>query len=91
MLWKVRNKEEDQEGNDDGEQALEDEDPSAGGQHKSLNRRAYSPPTLLALDAVHLADTVCQQTAETRTQDAKGEKHGEAKRGLLAGVVLSHE
>jgi hypothetical protein len=91
MLWEVGNKEEDQEGDDDGEQALEDEDPSAHGQHKSLERRAYSPPPLPALDAVHFADTVSQQTAETRTQDAKGEEHGEAERGLLAGVVLGHE
>jgi hypothetical protein len=52
LLWKVGNKYKHQEGDCDGQDALEDEDPS---------------PALFTVRTIHSADTVRQKTAETRT------------------------
>jgi hypothetical protein len=46
------------------------------------------PPPFFALNAVHIANAVCEETADTRTQDPEGEEHGEAQGSLFAGVVL---
>jgi hypothetical protein len=73
VFWKVRHKGENQEGDADRQDPLQDE---------------YPPPSLAALYTVHPSDTICEKTAETRTEYAEGKEHGEAERCLLAGIVF---
>ena len=56
---------------EDGDDTLEDEDPS---------------PTLKATDAVHLGDTESKKTAESAGNGGGGEEHGLAKLDLVSAV-----
>ena len=71
LLREVRDDEEEQEGNDAGQEALDDEDPAPGE---------------VAAQAVHVGQGGGEQAAEGAGQRGRGEEEGEALLGLRALV-----
>jgi hypothetical protein len=60
-----------------------------GGCRIEFSYKTHLP--FFTLDAVHLANSVCQETTEAGTEHTESEEHSIAERSLFAGVVLGDE